>query len=83
MASLIDEKNFAFLRTSVALPANALASHEGITRVFTRDNLQRPIVFIALATEPMLPGWIVSTKTILIKLVFKLIQLLCLSLIHI
>ena len=44
---------------------------------FTRDNLDKPIVFIALATEPMLPGCIVSTKTMFIKLLFKDIQLLC------
>ena len=67
---------FAFSRTSVALPARAVDSPEGKTLGLTSDNLCNPIVFIALATEPIFPGWIVSTKTMFIKFVSKVLQLL-------
>jgi hypothetical protein len=57
-------------------PIEHIASPEGKFLGFTKESLERPIVFIALATEPMFPGCDVSTKTILIKLLCKLICLL-------
>lgn len=73
MASSIELKTSALSKTSTALPDRALASPEGKFLGLTRDKLERPIVFIARATEPILPGWDVSTRTILIKLLLKLI----------
>jgi hypothetical protein len=53
-----------------------LASPEGNFLGLTKDSLESPIVFIALATEPIFPGCDVSTKTTFIKLLFKLMALL-------
>ena len=71
IASSIESKILAFSKTSVALPDNALASPDGNFLGLTKDNSDNPIVFIALATEPIFPGWEVSTKTMFIKLLLK------------
>jgi hypothetical protein len=78
IASAIDSKTFAFSKTSKAFPDNALASPEGNFLGFTSERFYKPMVFIALATEPILPGCDVSTKTMLTKLLLKLICLLSL-----
>jgi hypothetical protein len=40
----------------MALPDKALASPDGNFLGLTKDNFDSPMVFIALATEPIFPG---------------------------
>ena len=56
IASFIELYIEALSRTSVAFPAKAVDSFDGKTLGFTKESLERPIVFIALATEPIFPG---------------------------
>ena len=56
IASPIELKIFAFSKTSNAFPDKALASPDGNFLGLTKDNSYSPIVFIALATEPIFPG---------------------------
>ena len=45
-----------FLQISSAPQANASSISDGKFLGLTKDSLDKPIVFIALATEPIFPG---------------------------
>ena len=71
----MNEKH-CILKHVVALPESAFASPDGKFLGLTKDSLDKTHCFHSSCTEPMFPGWDVSTKTILIKLLLKLICLL-------
>ena len=53
----------AFTKTSSAEAARQSASGAGKALGLTSVNRVRPMFFIARATPPMLPGWLVCTRT--------------------
>ena len=65
IASSKDEKIIAFLIISLAPAANEIDCESGFITGLTKQRLDKPMVFIALAADPILPVWDVSTKTIL------------------
>ena len=58
------ENTLAFLRTSIQPTASASDFTDGNSFGLTKSNFLKPIVFIALAVEPIFPGCDVLTKTI-------------------
>jgi len=58
----------AFFRISTHPTALASAMVDGNSFGDISFKFCKPIVFMALAVEPILPGWLVLTKTILILL---------------
>jgi hypothetical protein len=56
----------AFARTSSAPEALDVASALGKILGETNQRLLMPMFFMARATAPILPGWVVSTRTIFI-----------------
>jgi hypothetical protein len=62
-ASPIDDTICAATSTSSAFDDSATASGSGKRFGFTRTSRERPIVFMARAVDPMLPGWLVWEST--------------------
>ena len=56
IASSIESKTFAFSRSCLAVPDKALGSSDVNLLGLSKDKSYIPIVFIALATEPIFPG---------------------------
>jgi hypothetical protein len=66
MASCKVEQTVAFAKISSAPEALDVASALGNIFGETKQRLDMFMFFIARATPPILPGWVVSTKTIFI-----------------